>query len=599
MGTNPVETLAATPEEGKPKGLWRFLAAYIRPYRYWFCFALALNALHGIAISFQTLLPKYLIDDVLLAKQLSSHQRSLRLVELLLAYFLASVIGRMLIWHWSFRIFTRIRENIILHLRADFFRHINHLCLRFHGKNKSGELFSYLFGSPLSMVQQYFGQLALNAPGAIFTIGSSIVWVFRWDWLMTLVLAGSIGASFWLMRITRLRMQRIHKDYQFVEGNVSGHVADLIRGSREVKLYAMETQVIENFESLAGLIKDKSIERDVKWHIQYMKTETASYVAFVLLCAVGAWRYSCGALKVGELQAYLSSFIALQGPMQMLLQISALRGGAEASIQRLSAVLTTETTTPEPAGAPVQVSQCGNICVENLVFAYDRVPTLKGITLNIPYGQHVALVGPSGSGKTTLAQLLLRLYDPNCGTIRIGGQDLRQFSSTELRRSFGVVPQDPYFFQTSLRDNLRVSAPDADDAAIRRACEAANAWEFIEAMPAGLDTSVGERGQSLSGGQRQRLAIARALLNEPPFFLFDEATSALDTLSERLIQDSLKNAMAGSTAIFIAHRLATVKNCDRVIVLNQGCIIQDGSYDQLAEQPGLFRQMVGSNSLLG
>jgi ABC-type multidrug transport system fused ATPase/permease subunit len=302
-------------------------------------------------------------------------------------------------------------------------------------------------------------------------------------------------------------------------------------------------------------------------------------------------------LSIGSLQGYLSAFIALQGPMSQLVQISGLRGGAQASLERLNTVLTTVSSTPDPDGADAQLPKTGELVLRNVQFCYDKKPTLIALNLRVPYGQRVALVGPSGSGKSTLAQLLLRFYDPNSGSIEIGGVDIRTCPGEQLRRRFGVVPQDPYFFRTNVRDNLRVVRPDADDAAIRRACEQASAWDFIAAMPHGLDTPVGESGTTLSGGQRQRLAIARVLLLDPPFFIFDEATSALDTVSEKLIQDSLHRAMAGRTVIFIAHRLATVKNCDRIVVLNKGAIAQDGTYEDLSTQPGLFRTLVESDDL--
>jgi len=232
-----------------------------------------------------------------------------------------------------------------------------------------------------------------------------------------------------------------------------------------------------------------------------------------------------------------------------------------------------------------------------VTFGYDpEHVVLKDMSLVVPYGQKVALVGPSGSGKSTIAQLVLRLYDPQQGAVRIGGVDARRFAGAGLRKYFGVVPQDPFIFRASIRDNVRVARPDASDDEVRRACELANAWEFIDPLPRKLDAPVGEGGASLSGGQRQRLAIARALLADPQIFIFDEATSALDSLSERLIQEAVEKSLGSRTAIFIAHRLATVRNCDRILVLDGGRVVQDGTYDALSRD-GLFGDLVRGQSL--
>lgn len=191
----------------------------------------------------------------------------------------------------------------------------------------------------------------------------------------------------------------------------------------------------------------------------------------------------------------------------------------------------------------------------------------------------------------------MRRYDPQKGRITLDGVDLTHLAGADLRRRFGVVPQDPFVFRTSIRDNLRVARHDASEADMQEALQRSNAWEFVSRLERGLDTPVGEGGSTLSGGQRQRLAIARALLADPPFFIFDEATSALDTESERLIQATLENELGEATAIFIAHRLSTVRNCDRILVVDDGRIIQDGSFDELVTAPGLFATLVHGQSL--
>ncbi len=560
--------------------------------------ALVLNGIHGAAIALQNLVPKWLFAEVLEKPDLTTTQRWTRLGWLVAAFLVVSLIARMAAWHAGYRLFTWVRERVVFALRGQFFRHVNHLCLRFHGDHPSGELFSYLFGTPLNNVMQFFQHTSMNVPGAVITVVITLGMFWRWDWLVALVLMVTSVASVALMIRAREKMQKINRDFQSAEGDISGRIADLLHGNKAVKLYAMEDQVAQDFDRQALVIGRKSYERDVLSHIEYMKQETFGYFCYVALLAACTWRYLGGHIDLGTVAACLASFIGLNWPIQVVFQAFSLWGGAEASINRIGVVLDTPSTTPDPTGPAVRVPAAAEIVFEKVSFAYTPgQPVLRDVSLIIPRGQRIALVGPSGAGKSTFAQLLLRLYDPQSGTIRLGNVDLRKFEASDLRKQFGVVPQDPFIFRTTMRDNVRVARPDATDDAIRRACELANAWEFIAKLPGGLDARVGEGGSSLSGGQRQRLAIARALLADPQCFIFDEATSALDTLSEQLIQDALEKNLGGRTVIFIAHRLATVKNCDRLLVIADGRIAQDGTYAALVAQPGLFQELVHGQSL--
>ncbi len=589
-------------------GFWRFLWPSIYPHRWLTLAALVLNALHGISVTFQLVAPKYLIDNILLAKDISMPQRWRRLAILLTLYLAAAIFGRMLVWHLGYRIFTYVREKVLFAVRANFFRHVNHLCLRFHRQHHSGELFSYLFGSPLLQIQNYFQQFTYTAPGQMFVVVSTLVWVGMWDWLLASVLFIAVLCTVWIMQQTRRRIQSLHSDYQKTETKVTGYVADLLRGSRDVKLYAMEEKVAADFDDRVWEIGSKSYRRDVLSHIQWMKHETTGYLCFALLCAALVWRYFYDQshkppehrVKIGEIQAYIAAFGSLQGSLSLLFQMSTFKAAAQAGVERIAEVLKTASTTPDPIGYVATIPAGGQIIFHDVTFGYDAErKVLKDVSLTIPYGQRIALVGPSGAGKSTITQLLLRLYDPDQGAILIGGLNIRHCTGGELRRKFGVVPQDPFIFRTTIRHNLCVANPSATEAEIRHACEAANAWEFIARMPEGLETPVGEGGSTLSGGQRQRLAIARALLARPEFFIFDEATSALDTVSEKLVQEAMENAVAGRTSLIIAHRLATVKNCDRILVIDDGRVIQDGKYDELVSEPGLFRDLVRGQVLKG
>jgi ABC-type multidrug transport system fused ATPase/permease subunit len=590
-------TTAAAPPVPSP-GLWAMLWPQLRPYKWLLATAFLLNAAHGVAITFQTLTPKYLIDSVLLPTGITTAQRWHRMAVLAAVYLFASVFARMLVWHVGLRLFTYVRERALFGLRAQFFRHVNHLCLRFHGRNHSGELFNYLFGNPLQQVQAYFQQLAFGAAGALVVLVSTLVWLGAWDPLLSGILLGTVAITVLLMDHTRRKVQVMVADYQKVESSVTGYVADLLRGSRDVKLYAMEPQVAAAFDERVWEVGRKSYEREVRGHALWMRQETMSYVAFAGLCVASGWRYMGGHLTIGQVQAYLAAFTGLQAAMTTLFQLSTQKGAAQAGMDRISAVLRTASTTPDPVGLARPIPIRADLEFRDVTFGYepDR-PVLNGVTLTIPYGQKVALVGPSGAGKSTVTQLLLRLYDPDRGTVSLSGVDLRHLNGHDLRQHFGVVPQDPFIFRTSIRENLRVARPAATDDEIRTACERANAWEFIQRLPDRLDSRVGEGGSTLSGGQRQRLSIARALLADPDYFVFDEATSALDTVSEHLVQAAMENAVADRTALIIAHRLATVRTCDRILVCDAGRIAQDGTYDELVAEVGLFRDLVRGQGL--
>lgn len=567
-------------------------------HRWLLLVALVLNGVHGVAIAIQNVTPKWLFSEVLEPGGLTVQERLVRLGWLAGAYLTVSIVFRMAAWHAGFRLFTWVREKVVFALRDQFFRHVNHLCLRFHGEHPSGELFSYLFGTPLANVMAFFHHTSMAVLGAIVTVLTTLGMFFKWDWAVAVVLLATSLSSVWLMVRARTRIQKISKDFQSAEGDVSGRVADLLRGNKAVKLYAMERQIAEDFDQQALVIARKSYERDVLSHIEYMKQETFGYFCYGALLATCTWRYLGHGIDLGTVAACLASYAALGGPFQTIFQAFALWGSAEASIDRIGAVLDTPSTTPDPAQPVDVIPEAADIEFRQVDFSYVAgEQILFDIRLKIPRGERLALVGPSGAGKSTIAQLCLRLYDPDEGSIRLGDRDLREFEASQLRKAFGVVPQDPFIFRASIRDNVRVARPEADDEAIRRACELSNSWEFIEKLPGQLDAHVGEGGSSLSGGQRQRLAIARALLTEPQIFVFDEATSALDSLSESLIQDALEKNLGDRTVIFIAHRLATVRNCDRILVVDGGRIVQDGTYEDLSAQDGLFRDLVRGQSL--
>ncbi|MEI8294374.1 MAG: ABC transporter ATP-binding protein [bacterium] len=555
-----------------------------------------LNGLHGFALTFQVFTVGWLIDWVL-GKGTIPPDMWQRATALALAYFVVSAIGRMLTWHISYRLYLRVREKILSTLRARFFRQLNALCLRFHMKRSSGELFSYLFGSPLQNVVQFYQHCASGLAGAFTMIGSALMVLVWTDWTLTTIMSLTVVSQVFMMDRARRVTHKLNLDFQNHEKAVTGTVADILRGTRAVKLHAMEATVEGEFGEQIQLIAKKSYERDVRAHLAWMKQETISYAGFSLMIVACAWRLTSGKLTIGEISMFMLAFQQLTYPLTTISQAFTLWGGAQASLERIAEVLRESSTTPDPVVNARPVPPAGEIEFRDVTFAYEEKNVLTGVSFKIPYGQSVALVGPSGSGKSTIAQLLLRLYDPNEGSIHFGGQNIRYCEGAEVRKCFGIVPQDPFIFKTTIRKNLLVAKPDATEAEIETACRQANAWEFISKLAEGLDTRVGEGGSNLSGGQRQRLAIARALLSNPPVFLFDEATSALDTLSEQLIQKTMQSVCASRTSIIIAHRLATVRDCHRILVVKNGRIQQDGTYEALVSVPGTFRELVEGQQL--
>jgi len=300
-------------------------------------------------------------------------------------------------------------------------------------------------------------------------------------------------------------------------------------------------------------------------------------------------------MTVGELVQFVIYSVIVAGGVGALTEVWGEMQRAAGATERLVELLAAEDAVRDPAAPrPLPERGRGSIQFDHVGFSYPARPgvrALDGITLTIVPGETVALVGPSGAGKTTVIQLLLRFYDPQVGTIRIDGVDLRDMARADFRRAIALVPQDPVIFAATARDNIRFGRPEASDAEVEAAARAAAAHGFLARLPDGYDTYVGERGVMLSGGQKQRIAIARAILRDAPILLLDEATSALDAESERAVQEAVERLSAGRTTLVVAHRLATVKKADRIVVFDAGRIVAQGRHDQLVAEGGLYARL--------
>jgi ABC-type multidrug transport system fused ATPase/permease subunit len=590
---NPAQHLLPFQERTFP--FWSTLWRYFRNSRGLVLGALGLNIVCGLAITAQNAIPKYLTDSILLA-DLPQADKIQGAVALMTAYLIVALAGRMLCWHFSMRLFARACARALVRIRTDFFQHVNFLCLRFHEQKQSGELLSYLFGSPLGGVQQFLFQFVLIVPFVVFTLLSTLALVFSWNPILAGILLAGLLLNAWVSPGATRQIRELNQSFQSLESSVSGRASELLRGQKAVKILGAEESVVERFRQDAADIGSKSYEVQVRSHLQGLKSETIQGVIFAALAIAGTVLFVQGRVQLGEVVATLASHSAISPLIGSLFQCALAQGVAHAGLNRIESVLAHKTSTPEAPATEVEIPERPSLELRDIVFAYQDKPVIHGISLKVPYGQKVAFVGHSGCGKSTIVSLMLRLYDPGSGSVLLDGVDLRDVSLQTVRRQFGVVPQETFLFHASVRENILLANPDATDGEIVAALERANAWEFVRRLPDTIHTILGEGGATLSGGQRQRIGIARALVQRPPIFIFDEATSALDSTSESLITETLTHALRGNTAFVIAHRLSTIRFCDRVVVFDHGRIVQDGTYSELASGSGPFRDLLDAQN---
>ena len=592
-----------------PESFWRTIYQYVRPHRRQLLVSFACAMIVGAVGALQPLTIKWMIDDGVMLKgpdgELAPLPVRLQHAMVVVGFFVLLCAMRLGFGVYGHRFLVRGVEQFLCDLRSGFFRHVQQLCFRFHDQVSSGELFNYIMGSPVQSLKMFLHQGGLIIPMQAVSWCVALVALGTFNVTMTIITVLTVAAVVWANHRSHRVIRGMSVTFMETESEVSKYVADMLRGCRAIKVYAMEDNVSHSFQGQIHRIRDRGVELGYRRHLEFAKMEGVRYIGMAAIFATGIWFCLYRGMEVGTFVAFNASIGMLMAPLMNLMQLNLIRANAEAGLSRINRILRLEKSTPElPAESRAAIEPQARAargrsipCVEfdNVTFAYEpNRPILHDLTCRVPDGQSVALVGPSGSGKTTFASLLLRLYDPTSGVIRLNGADLATYSLQELRAAFGVVPQDPYIFQATIRDNIRVTRPDATDPEIRGVMDLAFASEFIDDMTDGLDTVVGEGGSNLSGGQRQRIAIARAILTGADYFIFDEATSALDNNSERRIQQAMDALMESRTTFVIAHRLSTIRNVKRVLVFDDGRLVQDGTYDELAEADGLFRDMLTS-----
>jgi ABC-type multidrug transport system fused ATPase/permease subunit len=566
----------------------RRLVGLLRPYKRavanGLLVTLAITAV-GLAKPWPT---KILVDDALGEGSflgLSGHGALLLAVGLTVALFLLSgalgLLQTMLLFG--------LAQRLIAHLRERVFGHLTRLSLRFHDTRGSGDSV-YRVSNDTYAIQTVLLDGLVPLVSAALALTATLTIMVLFDPVLTLLALVSVPAAAIATRRFSARIRSASMDVQLRESEVYTHAQTALSNIRTVQAFAREGYETTRFGARAGESR--------RAMMRLVTTQTLFGLAVDLVLAVGvavvtyaaATRALNGELTTGEVLVFLAYSGSLYGPVSGVASILGELAAAAAAAQRVFEVLD-EPMVESRQGVAEPPAARGHLQFEDVHFSYDAEhEVLKGISLSAEPGETVALVGPTGAGKSTLASLVLRLYDPERGAVRLDGTDLRDLPLDWLRSQIALVPQEPPLLPATVRENIRYGRLDATDEEVEQAARDANLVELL-ADSRGLDLEVGERGLTLSGGQRQRVAIARAFLRDAPVLVLDEPTSALDAGSEVLVMDALERLAEGRVCLVIAHRLSTVHRASQVIVLEQGRVAQRGTHRQLSRQQGLYRAL--------
>ncbi len=566
------------------------LAAYLWASRRRFRGGVALALLRSLAAAPCTLLIQWIVDKPL-------KEGSINGVLTYSAWFVVCLLLHFVFSVWGANSISKTMAGLMVEMRSRIFFRVQFLSFSYLDGQKTGRLLSkYAFDTQKieGLLYTVLNQLLPN-----ILMGICIMAILAWmNWFLLLVLLLAIPVYATAKYFFFTRIQQVNNENRLAQERLTGTASEYMSALRLVRSFGEEAQAERELDHSSESFARSRIAQS------YVNALFGTYVHVgmqflsLIVIAGGAIMAIQGNISIGTLFAFMAGFGYILGPVHMFIGLSEPYFAAKegyTSIKELIDSRYVETW----HGTRKEARLRGDLVYENVSFHYPTAPdktVIKNLNLTIHPGEHVAFVGPSGSGKSTLANLLLGLYAPSSGRILIDGVPQSEWNMRWVRRQLAVVMQESILLSGSISDNIRFAKPDATEAEIREAARLANAEEFIARMPEGYKTPVGERGVALSGDQRQRIAIARAILRNPPVLILDEATSALDYESERLIQEALDRLSQGRTVITIAHRLSTIKNADRIIVLRDGVIVEEGNFRELNARGGVFAQLIAAQS---
>jgi len=615
---------SVTQQKLKP-GTVRRVITYARPYKLWLSFFLVVTILDSLITVVNPLLLRAIIDQGILGHHeaiLIGIAAAVAAVALFDAF-----LGFAIRWYSA-----RIGEGLIYDLRTQVFSHVQQQPIAFFTRAQTGSLVSRL-NSDVIGAQLAITSTMSSVVSNILTVGAILVTMFLLSWQISLIALVLIPLFLLPARRVGRRLQRLTRESMQLDAAMGSTMTERfnVAGAMLVKLFGRPREESEVFAERAGRVRDIGVTQSMYGRVFFISLTLLAALATSVVYGVGGSLVIRGALQVGTLVALSQLLVRVYGPIAQLsnVQISVMtalvsfdrvfevldlkpliaeRPGAAVLPARIPAASSPEgpeggpqLLAPEiefddvsfryPTASEVSLASLESIALRSAERPGAAAGVLHGVSFRAPSGQLTALVGPSGAGKTTITALAARLYDPNDGTVRIGGYDVRDVTLESLHDVVGVVTQDAHLFHDTIRANLTYAKPAATELELIEACEAAQIWDLISGLPDGLDTVVGDRGYRLSGGEKQRVAVARLLLKAPSVVVLDEATAHLDSESEAAVQRALKTALAGRTSLVIAHRLSTIREADQILVVDAGRITQRGTHEELLAAGGLYADL--------
>ena len=491
-------------------------------------------------------------------------------------------------------IMSDVSQRTTYRLRSDISEKINRMPLKYFDTRTHGEVLSRITND-VDTVSQTLNQSLTQIVTSVTMIVGILAMMFSISWVLTLVTLFTLPLSFGLIAAIVKKSQKYFKQQQFFLGKINGHIEEMYSAHTVMKVFNGEKRSIEQFQTINDQLYGSA------WKAQFLSglmmpiTFFMGNLGYVGVSVVGGWLAVRGAINIGDIQAFIQYTRQFNQPIMQTANVASVLQSTAAAAERVFEFVNEQEETPE-AGNPIEIEAVkGEVEFDDVVFGYAPDTTIiKGFSAKIRPGQRVAIVGPTGAGKTTMVNLLMRFYDVDQGAIRVDGADIRDMRRSDVRKMFGMVLQDTWLFNGTIKENIAYGNLTATDEDIVRAATTAHVDHFVRSLPGGYEMKLNEEAENLSQGEKQLLTIARAMLADSPMLIFDEATSSVDTRTEVLIQKAMENLMKDRTSFVIAHRLSTIKEADLILVMNDGNIVEQGTHGELLAANGFYASLYNS-----